>query len=197
MSKPKFSKLAAQFPGVFAMRSKDRRPLAIGIQDELLKVDTGLSANQLRNAMASYCTSIGYLRQMLEGAARIGLDGRPAGVVTAAEAEDAAKRLAEHMTGTAKRPPQKPVDAASEPVQTPRLKPAGASKSVVAPPQRTQRPVGASKPVQAPPLKPVEAPIVPVPVESAPVAPEIAKRRHGLADLRAAAARRRQDAEAS
>jgi len=40
-------------------------------------------ANQLRHALASYCTSVGYLRQMLEGATRIGLDRQPAGVVTA------------------------------------------------------------------------------------------------------------------
>jgi len=178
MSKPKFAMLAEQFPEVFAMRSKDRQPLAIGIHDELLKVDTGLSANQLRHALASYCTSIGYLGQVQEGAARIGLDGQPAGVVTAAEAEDAAKRLATFMSGTAKQPvealPQKPV---------------GASKPVPAPPQK---PVG--------PTKPVETPVEPAPIKNAPAAavePQIAKRRLGLGDLRAAAARRRQAAEAS
>jgi hypothetical protein len=46
------------------------------------------------------------------GAARIGLDGQPVGVVTADEAEDAARRLADYMAGTAKppveAPPQKP-----------------------------------------------------------------------------------------
>jgi len=164
MSKPKFAKLAEQFPEVFAMRSKDRRPLAIGIHDELLKIETGLSANQLRHAMASYCTSIGYLHQVREGAARIGLDGHPVGVVTAAEAEDAPKRLAECMTGTAKQPvealPRKPVEAS----------------------------------------KPVKASIVPAPAKNAPAAaaaPQIAKSRLGLADLRAAAVRRRQDAEAT
>jgi len=80
--------------------------------------------------MASYCTSIGYLRQMQEGTARIGLDGEPVGVVTAAEAADAAMRFATFMAGAAKQP-------------------------VEAPPQK---PVDASKPVQAPPQKPVDAP---------------------------------------
>jgi hypothetical protein len=109
---------------------------------------------------------------------RARLAGQPAGVVTAAEAEDAAKRLATFMSGTAKQPvealPQKPV---------------GASKPVPAPPQK---PVG--------PTKPVETPVEPAPVKNAPAAavePQIAKRRIGLADLRVAAARRRQAAEAS
>jgi sRNA-binding protein len=128
--------------------------------------------------LAIYCTSIAYLRQMREGAARIGLDGEPAGVVTADEAEDAARRLADYMAGTAE-----------QPVEAPPQRPVGGSKPVLAPPQN---PVDVSKPV--------EAPIVPAPLESAPappVAPAIAKRRLGLADLRAAAARRRQAVEAS
>jgi len=41
---------------------------------------------------------------MREGAARIGFDGQPVGVVTADEAEDAARCLADYMAGTAKPP---------------------------------------------------------------------------------------------
>jgi len=169
---PRFAKLAELFPATFAILPSDRRPLAIGIHDELLKIETGLSANKLRHALSSYCTSVSYLLQLVEGAPRIGLDGQPVGVVTASESEDAARRLADHMA-----------------------KLAASDKAAKASPPN---PVGQPKPMGEPKL--AQAPIKPAPVKNAPAAPaapQIAKPRLGLADLKAAAARRRQAAETS
>lgn len=70
-----------------------RRPLKIGIHAEL--VAAGVEPNLINAALRLYCASYGYRRAMLTGAARLGLDGEPAGVVTleeAASAEELQKR---------------------------------------------------------------------------------------------------------
>jgi len=59
MSKPiRFAKLARQFPVAFKMLPRDRRPLVVGIQDELDKLDTGLCrASRCRTLLAHLCLS--------------------------------------------------------------------------------------------------------------------------------------------
>jgi hypothetical protein len=53
----------------------------------------GISRVRLRRIMGAYANSQGYLTNTVEGAVRIGLDGQPAGAVTAGEAERAHGRL--------------------------------------------------------------------------------------------------------
>jgi sRNA-binding protein len=83
--------LVATFPAAFDRF--DRRPLKLGIAADLLA--RGIAADIIRAALGSYCRSPAYLRRMQAGAARIDLDGNPAGVVTAEDAEHAARKLAE------------------------------------------------------------------------------------------------------
>jgi sRNA-binding protein len=54
-------------------------------------------------ALRSYCGSSGYLSALQEGAARIGLDGRPTGVVTAEEEKIAVAQLAENIASAKNR----------------------------------------------------------------------------------------------
>jgi sRNA-binding protein len=70
MSRLKFAKLCELYPEVFAIDPAKRRPLAIGIHDELVKADTGLPISCVRQGLSSYCHSIGYLRGMRTGAGR-------------------------------------------------------------------------------------------------------------------------------
>ncbi|QEW07029.1 ProQ/FINO family protein [Nitrincola iocasae] len=78
------------YPEVF---SRDKvRPLKIGIQEDLV-ADDKVSRTKIKRALASYVRSPQYLRSFQEGAERIGLDGQPAGTVTAEEAGHAKGKL--------------------------------------------------------------------------------------------------------
>lgn len=84
--------LIEAYPQTF---SRDNvRPLKIGIQEDLI-ADEKLARNRIKRALATYVRSIHYLRSVQEGAERIDLSGKAAGVVTASEAEHAAARLQE------------------------------------------------------------------------------------------------------
>jgi sRNA-binding protein len=89
MSSDTLACLANLFSQCFSLAGRDRKPLKVGISNDLLVAKTDLSNTELRRALAAYTNSIGYLSKMLEGAARIDLDGEPAGVVTAEEARHA------------------------------------------------------------------------------------------------------------
>ncbi|MFC6673583.1 ProQ/FINO family protein [Marinobacterium aestuariivivens] len=70
------------------------RPLKIGIQEDLL-ADDKVSKNKIKRALASYVRSLAYYRSLQAGAARIDLQGQPAGQVTEEEAEHAKGKLKE------------------------------------------------------------------------------------------------------
>jgi ProP effector len=75
------TKFCEQFPAAFTRT--DRRPLKIGIRDELLAL--GFDRKLVVMALRSYCRGSSYLAALREGADRIGLDGQTSGVVTAEE----------------------------------------------------------------------------------------------------------------
>jgi ProQ/FINO family len=88
--------LAERFPKCFRERkaAMPKRPLQIGIGLSVLAAVPELSLCDVENALENYTNSSEYLRNLIEGTARIGLDGEPAGVVAADEAQYAQKRLA-------------------------------------------------------------------------------------------------------
>ncbi len=78
------------YPEVF---SRDNpKPLKIGIQEDLV-ADDKVSRTKIKRALASYVRSPQYLKSFEENADRIGLDGKPAGKVSAEEAEHAKSKL--------------------------------------------------------------------------------------------------------
>jgi ProP effector len=87
---------AAQWPRCFAVYERRRQPLKVGIHRDILAAAAGaITPDEVRIALRRYCGSAGYLFALRESAARIDLAGNVAGVVTADEAVQARKVLAE------------------------------------------------------------------------------------------------------
>jgi ProP effector len=87
-------KLAALFPKCFFEHSSDRLPLKVGIGHELEALELQIDPQELSYVLGWYTGSTGYLRAMKVGAARVGLNGTPAGVVSEADARHAAHEIA-------------------------------------------------------------------------------------------------------
>jgi ProP effector len=81
--------LAEQWPKAFSVYEGRRRPLKVGIHNDILSI----TPPELGKALGAYVANRVYLDRMRAGAVRIDLDGNPAGAVTHAEAEHAKARL--------------------------------------------------------------------------------------------------------
>lgn len=79
--------LVERYPAVFSMA--EPRPLALGIRDAIVSDNPALRPNCIGTALRAYASAPDYLRKLVEGAERIGLDGQPCGTVTAEEAAHA------------------------------------------------------------------------------------------------------------
>src|SRR5215207_9083757 len=109
--------LADRWPNCFAVSEKQRRPLKIGIGEEIAGLLTDVD---VLAALALYTRSPGYMEALVAGAVRIGLDGEPAGVVTAQQVAFARTQLATMQ----KRRETKQGDAARRPtLSLPSLRP--------------------------------------------------------------------------
>jgi ProP effector len=111
--------LVEKFPAAFS-EAGERQPLKVGIANDLLA--RGISRQIVARGLHSYCNAYRYLVAMQDGAVRIGLDGEPAGVVTADEAVYAQQRLAKKPEPAAKGPAPKSTpkaEAATEPPPRP------------------------------------------------------------------------------
>lgn len=86
--------LVQHFPLAFMPAGAPKRPLALWIGDHVALALPEIGRTRLANALFDYTSGPTYLRACVEGAARIGLDGKEAGVVTAAQAAYAASRIA-------------------------------------------------------------------------------------------------------
>ena len=85
--------LAERFPACFAIFERRRRPLKVGINQDIIAA-VGLAPDELGRALRRYTQADGYLAKLRAGAARIALDGQAAGAVTEDEAKAAAALLA-------------------------------------------------------------------------------------------------------
>ena len=86
--------LAERFPACFSL-DRYRKPLKVGIRDEVLAAVPDVPAKQVGLALKVYTSNPGYLHFIREGADRVGLGGEVTGQVTADEAENAKQRLAQ------------------------------------------------------------------------------------------------------
>ena len=83
--------LAERWPAAFAVFEERRRPLKIGIHDDIIAaLDGAVTAAEIGGALRYYTQNSSYLDGLRSGAPRVGLDGKSAGEVTAAQAADAA-----------------------------------------------------------------------------------------------------------
>src|SRR6516162_7730588 len=79
--------LCERFPRTFARDPAERPPLKRGIDRDLVaRFDGTVSRSALKRVLGIYTACPEYRARLIEGAARIDLDGNPAGVVTAGEA---------------------------------------------------------------------------------------------------------------
>ena len=108
--------LAEAFPQTFVLeRSRPNRPLKIGIAADLQAHCPALEWRVLKVALAAYTGRIMYLQSLVAGAARIDLDGNPAGEVSAGDTEYATVKLAEIPTlREAKRAAAVPTEGAAQ-----------------------------------------------------------------------------------
>jgi ProP effector len=108
--------LYERFPKIFARDPAGQRPLKRGIDRELMaRLGGTVSRSAIKRALGAYVASPEYRAKLIAGAARLDLDGNPAGAVTAGEA---AYALAPK---SAKVPPVPPPPASSAPPQPKRL----------------------------------------------------------------------------
>jgi sRNA-binding protein len=71
--------LAECFPQAFVMYEARRKPLKIGVRQDIEATLNGvMTKNELINALRCYCGNRGYLNATRAGATRVGLDGKPA-----------------------------------------------------------------------------------------------------------------------
>lgn len=84
--------LARHFPNAFSGKGADKRPLKIGIHEDLVAANVPLFAAS--RALRDYTRGPTYLRNLVEGAPRFDLRGYIVGTVTAEEAQEAKTRLA-------------------------------------------------------------------------------------------------------
>jgi sRNA-binding protein len=76
--------LAERWPATFSVHEGRRKPLKVGIYlDVMAAIDGAVTRSELSQALACYTKNTVYLKRCCEGAKRIGLDGQPAGTVTA------------------------------------------------------------------------------------------------------------------
>src|SRR6478752_6819099 len=88
-------RLAEAFPRTFVLEKyRPHWPLKVGIAAAIPARCPALEWRVLKMALTAYTGRVMYLRGLVAGAARIDLDGNPAGEVTARDAEYAAAKLA-------------------------------------------------------------------------------------------------------
>jgi ProP effector len=87
--------LVERFPATFVLEKyRPHRPLKVGITTDIRGRCPEFKSRQLGSAINFYTSRLVYLQSMVEGTARIDLDGNPAGEVTARDAAHAAARVA-------------------------------------------------------------------------------------------------------
>jgi sRNA-binding protein len=96
--------LAEILPKCVFTYEKRRRPLQVGIRDQILaKVGDLIAPEELSIAMRAYVRSIGYLTAVARGDKRISIDGEPVGETTPEQRAAAAKAVSSYWARAAQR----------------------------------------------------------------------------------------------
>jgi sRNA-binding protein len=117
--------LRAKFPDCFA---GSRQPLKLKVREDIIASAPEIDPVNVGRALKLYTSHVAYLSQVIEGADRIGIDGKPAGAVTEAEAKHAAELLAKRR----KRKPQTAPASPPKKLSVADLKAAAARKRTAA-----------------------------------------------------------------
>jgi ProP effector len=87
-------KLVELFPNCFFREDPLRRPLKIGIRDDIFARQTGLRPDVITSALRTYVRSVSYWVLLTSGTPRIDLDGNVAGEVTIEDEQNAQRKIA-------------------------------------------------------------------------------------------------------
>ena len=87
--------LVERFPRAFAPKGAEKRPLKIGVDKDILAAMPEIGRRNLTWALEDYTRGPTYQRWLVEGAARVDLDGADAGTVSEHEAALARDRLSD------------------------------------------------------------------------------------------------------
>src|SRR4029077_9408356 len=99
------ARLTEAFPRAFVLEKyRPHRPLKVGIAVDIPARCPALTRRELGAALSAYAQRVMYLQGLVAGAARVDLDGNPAGEVSAADAEHAVARLAEILASRETKP---------------------------------------------------------------------------------------------
>jgi len=97
--------LISRFPA--ALSITNRRPLMLGVYEQIVAAGIDMPGNHVKQSLREYCGHQCYQAALVEGASRIDLTGNSAGVVTADEAAHAVQRrenrIARHQERAADR----------------------------------------------------------------------------------------------
>jgi ProP effector len=85
-------RLIAQYPRCFIPDGERRRPLKVGLAEDILAANPEIDQRNLSYAIGLYVNNFAYESAVTEGADRVGLDGATAGVVTQLDVEHARAR---------------------------------------------------------------------------------------------------------
>ncbi len=87
--------LTETWPACFSIYERRRKPLKIGIHRDILAVlDGAVTPAELSRALRCYVANKVYRERLIAGAVRVGLDGKPAGEVTAEQVPSPTSRQA-------------------------------------------------------------------------------------------------------
>lgn len=91
-------RLQKHFPLAFPKKPDPKVPLKLGISNDLCArgKELGLSEEQIKEAVSTWCKGSRYWAAMVKDAPRLALDGTPDGTVTAGEASHAIYQLRRH-----------------------------------------------------------------------------------------------------
>ncbi len=149
------SRLQRQFPKAFPKKPAAKVPLKLGVLEDLQQHAQALqlTADEIKLAVKTWCDGRRYWDSMVEAAARVDLNGEPAGAVTANEAQHA-KRMASrrHAKGAAARGGKGNANKAKPQANAaPAADAVAAADAAAQPAQADAAPVAddAAKPVQA------------------------------------------------
>lgn len=165
------SRLQRQFPKAFPKKPDAKVPLKLGVLEDLQQHAAALqlNADEIKLAVKTWCDGRRYWDCMVEAAARVDLNGEPAGAVTANEAQHA-KRMASrrHSKGAGARGKGNANKAKPQ---------ADAAVAADAAAQADTAPVtdDAAKPVQANAAPVAHDAVKPVQADAAPAADDTAK----------------------
>ena len=113
-------RLQKHFPQAFPKNPAPKLPLKQGILADAAQhlEKLGMTEEQLKQAIATWCKGSRYWSSMVADATRVDLQGEPAGTVTAEQAAYARRQASRRPAGKA-RPAKKAAAAVSSPADTP------------------------------------------------------------------------------